>query len=134
MGRRRGPNEATPHVPLAYPDRSAPLINRETLLDLAEKRGLLAQQKQKVTSMSEYTYGEEDVDNTEETAIVGRFADAFLWSISLMMVHFTLEFIVQHQYAVEISWPEIISKTAKAFPGMAHRPTNLIRPAVQGQH
>lgn len=126
MGRRRGPSQATSHVPLAYPDPSALDINRETLLDLAEKRGLLAQQKHKVSSSS--GQGEDVDEDEEEEAIVGRFADAFLWSISLMMVHFTLEFIVQHQYAVEISWPDITSKTTKAFPGMSHH-FNLPRPA-----
>ncbi|KAH8167739.1 hypothetical protein CIB48_g521 [Xylaria polymorpha] len=41
--------------------------------------------------------------------------EALLWTVSLAMLHFTLDVLVQHQYAMEVSWPQIITRALVAF-------------------
>ncbi|RDW94764.1 hypothetical protein BP5796_00527 [Coleophoma crateriformis] len=101
MARNRKQNDPA-KIKLVQPDRSGPDPTQETLLDMAQKRGLL------------------DVPDEEEAAaeepLVGRLGDAMLWSLSLTMLHFTLDVLVQHQYAVEIKWPSMITRAFQAFP------------------
>jgi len=94
-------------IKLSHPDRSGPDPTQETLLDMAEKRGLLktAEDEQEVEGLDE---------NGEP--LIGRFGESFLWSVSLTMLHFTLDVLVAHQYAVAIKWPELLNRTAQAFP------------------
>jgi len=92
-------------IKLARPDRSGPDPSQETLLELAEKRGLLKGQQA----------ADEGLDESGEP-LVGRLGESILWSISLTMLHFTLDVLVAHQYAVEIEWPALISRAAQAFP------------------
>lgn len=92
---------------LKQPDRSGPDPSRQTLLDLAEQRGLLnAQPGEKV----------DDGELEDEEPLVGRLGDSILWSLSLTMLHFTLDVLVSHQYAMEIEWPAIMKRAAQAFP------------------
>lgn len=93
-------------IKLAQPDRSLPDPSEETLLSIAEQRGLLKIPR-------------EDGSGNDDEPPTGRLADAILWSITLTMLHFTLDVLVTHQYAVEISWPVIIKRAAQAFPGIA---------------
>ncbi|KAE8444942.1 hypothetical protein EG329_014069 [Mollisiaceae sp. DMI_Dod_QoI] len=94
-------------IKLSQPDRSGPDPTQETLLDMAEKRGLLktAEDEQEVGGLDE---------NGEP--LIGRFGESFLWSISLTMLHFTLDVLAAHQYAVAIKWPDLLNRTAQAFP------------------
>ena len=107
MARQRREKEVK--VKLRQPDRSGPDPSHESLLDLAEKRGLL-----KAKGIGEKATGYNEPN--EEEPLVGRLAESFLWSISLAMLHFTLDVLVSHQYAVEIVWPQIIGRAAKALP------------------
>jgi hypothetical protein len=102
MARQR--KEKEPKIKLKQPDRSGPDPSEETLLSIANQRGILK------------TPEDEPRDKQDEP-LVGRFADSILWSISLTMLHFTLDVLVTHQYAVEISWPVIFKRAAQAFPG-----------------
>jgi hypothetical protein len=96
-------------IKLKHADRSGPDPSRETLLDLAEKRGLL--------NIPEGE--EEDKTGLDENGepLIGRLGESILWSISLTMLHFTLDILVAHQYAVHIKWFHIITRTMQAFPG-----------------
>ncbi|KAE9373567.1 hypothetical protein N431DRAFT_504206 [Stipitochalara longipes BDJ] len=100
MGRKKDAK-----IKLARPDRSGPDPSQETLLDIAEKRGLLKAQQA----------AEEGLDESGEP-LVGRVGESILWSISLTMLHFTLDVLVANQYAVAIKWPALITRTAQAFP------------------
>jgi hypothetical protein len=93
---------------LKRPDRSRPDPSHQTLLDLAEQRGLLKPQ------LGEEADNEESEDDEPP---VGRLGESILWSLSLTMLHFTLDVLVSHQYAVEIEWPAITTRAAQAFPG-----------------
>jgi hypothetical protein len=100
-----GRNKKDAKIKLAHPDRSGPDPSQETLLDIAEKRGLLKAQQA----------AEEGLDESGEP-LVGRLGESILWSTSLTMLHFTLDVLVANQYAVAIKWPALFSRTAQAFP------------------
>lgn len=103
MARQRKEKEVK--IKLKQPDRSIPDPSRQTLLDLAEQRGLLKQQDQ-----------EED-DEEDGEPPVGRLGESILWSLSLTMLHFTLDVLVSNQYAMEIVWRDLVIRAAQAFPG-----------------
>ena len=103
MGRNK--KEKDVKIKLAHPDRSGPDPSQETLLEIAEKRGLLKAQQDT----------EEGLDESGEP-LVGRLGESILWSISLTMLHFTLDVLVANQYAVAIKWPALFARTAQAFP------------------
>lgn len=89
-----------PKIKLKQPDRSTPTNN--TLLDLARQSGILdVAQKQEAT---------------DEEPLVGRVGDSILWSLSLTMLHFTLDVLVANQYAMEMEWTSLLIRTAQAFP------------------
>jgi len=100
----RNPKEKEPNIKLAEPDRSGPNPAQQTMLDLAEQRGLLKEEM-----------GDQNGGDDEEPS-VGRLGESILWSISLTMLHFTLDVLVANQYAMQIIWPDLISRTFQAFP------------------
>ncbi|KAK6200585.1 hypothetical protein LQW54_009704 [Pestalotiopsis sp. IQ-011] len=118
-------------IPLAQPDRSAP--SNKTLLELAQERQLFEQaavRQRKLDGKSparapQHGADDEDADDEDEdeeeegsaelSSSAERMLDVLLWAISLSMLHFTLDVLVQHQYAVRISWVQIISRTATAI-------------------
>ncbi|KAI1456724.1 hypothetical protein F4805DRAFT_458514 [Annulohypoxylon moriforme] len=94
-------------IKLAHPDRSGP--SEETLLKLAEERDLFKQAEQHNGKQSNESDDGEPLSPRAE-----RIMDAILWSVSLSMLHFTLDVLVQHQYAISIIWPQIIIRTMQA--------------------
>jgi hypothetical protein len=112
MARRRPDKGASsPNIRLKQPDRSGLTPNDETLLELAKKRGLL-----KETSNLSQT-NNDATTNEEADPPISRFGEAVLWSISIAMLHLTFDVLVQHQYAKEISWWEIVTRSLQAFGG-----------------
>lgn len=105
MARRRAQEEPSPStIALKQPDRSCPDLSRETLLGIADKRGLNG--------------GDASTELNElSNPPIGRLGEAILWSISLAMLHFTFDVLTQNQYAVEISWSSITAKSLQAFVG-----------------
>ncbi|RDL39771.1 uncharacterized protein BP5553_04111 [Venustampulla echinocandica] len=94
MARNR--KEKDVKLKLKQPDRSGPDPSQETLLDMAQKRGLLDIPQGNVK-------GGSGAGEANEEPLIGRLGESMLWSTSLTMVHFTLDVMVAHQYAVEIS-------------------------------
>ncbi|KAI1206573.1 uncharacterized protein F4807DRAFT_463519 [Annulohypoxylon truncatum] len=94
-------------IKLAHPDRSGP--SEETLVKLAEDRNLFKQAEQHKGKQLDEIDDEEPLSPRAE-----RIMDAILWSVSLSMLHFTLDVLVQHQYAVSIEWPRIVIRTMQA--------------------
>ncbi|KAG9231233.1 hypothetical protein BJ875DRAFT_506797 [Amylocarpus encephaloides] len=90
---------------LKHPDRSS-RPSEETLLGLAEKTGIL--------DSSQITDKQEEVE--EDEVLVGRLGESFLWSVSLTMLHFTLDVLVMSQYAEVWEWKKLLGRTAQAFP------------------
>ena len=102
-------NRKEPKIKLQQPDRSGPDPSHQTLLDIAEQRGLL----------DDLATNKGEVGSPDEEALVGRAGDAILWSTSLTMVHFTLDVVVANQYAVDIEWPKMFSRTLQSFPSQS---------------
>ncbi|KAM3066629.1 hypothetical protein ACMFMG_002341 [Clarireedia jacksonii] len=106
MARQR--KEKEPKLKLKQPDRSGPDPSVETLVEIAQKRGLAKAQQDR----------QAELDAENEEILIGRLGDSIFWTVSLTMLHFTLDVLVTHQYAVELVWRELVVRTAQAFPGM----------------
>lgn len=116
MVRTRREKKAAAEVKLAQPDRSAP--SEQTLLDMALERNLFEQADQHPTNRRKREEGHDDADGDGELSPTAeRVMDALLWTVSLAMLHFTLDVLVQHQYAMEIVWPQIATRALTALAG-----------------
>ncbi|KAL0931410.1 uncharacterized protein CTRU02_214145 [Colletotrichum truncatum] len=115
------------NIPLAQPDRSGP--SEATLLQLAKERGLFDQADKDPRNKHlpkgavridkphvEDSDGEdEDGDEALLSPLMDRIMDSLLWTISLAILHGTLDVLVQNQYAIAIEWPTVITRTVVAF-------------------
>ena len=99
-------------IKLAHPDRSGP--SEKTLLDFAEKAGILDQAQQKNTATAEV-----------QEPQIGRLGESILWSASLAMLHFTLDVFAMNQYASELEWDRLALRAAQAFPGTSPPPPSI---------
>ena len=120
--KRRG--EGEPNIKLKQPDRSGP--TEKTLLRIAEDHQLFQQAEARQRSNAKSRQTKEtkggDVDEEEDTGFsprVEQLLETTLWTISLAMLHFTLDTLVQHQYAIDINWLEVISRAVQAFLGIS---------------
>ncbi|KAI0892840.1 hypothetical protein F4806DRAFT_225513 [Annulohypoxylon nitens] len=95
------------NIKLAHPDRSGP--TEETLLKLAEDRNLFEQAERRQGKQPNEIDDDEPLSPRAE-----RIMDAILWSVSLSMLHFTLDVLVQHQYAISIEWHRIVIRAIQA--------------------
>jgi hypothetical protein len=86
---------------LKHPDYSGP--KGKTLFELAEER------------QRELNKGKPGFVPDDEEPI-GPFGDAILYSLSMTMLHLTLDVIVYNQYREDIVWNEIVKRAASAFP------------------
>ncbi|RFU31768.1 hypothetical protein B7463_g4567, partial [Scytalidium lignicola] len=111
MARQRNQKKEKPNYKLAQPDRSTD-PSRETLLELAEKHGLFKVNDDGPGKKN----GSQDRPVSEEEVTIGRLAESILWSISLTMLHFTVDFLVHHQYAMSLSWSNLATRSVQAFP------------------
>ncbi|MCJ1298958.1 hypothetical protein MMC08_001749 [Hypocenomyce scalaris] len=61
---------------------------------------------------------EPDTEITDATSSTTIFANAVFTSLPLSMLHFTLDVLVHHQYALSISWSSIFRRTLTTFPAL----------------
>ncbi|EEY21656.1 conserved hypothetical protein [Verticillium alfalfae VaMs.102] len=128
MARQRR-EKAAGTIKLAHPDRSDP--TEDTLLQMAHERGLFQQAdadpRNKTTSRSTPAANSEDEDDAADADADGtgelsptaeRIMDSLLWTVSLAMLHFTLDVVVQHQYGIDIDWHAIILRALQAFAAL----------------
>lgn len=101
---------------LKQPDRSGP--TEDTLLKLAQDRNLFeeAERKQRANKRKA-TGGNEDEDDATFSPHAEFLMETSLWSVSLAMLHFTLDVFVQHQYAMTILWNSIIWRSLQSLLG-----------------
>lgn len=109
-------------IKLRQPDRSGP--TEKTLLQIAEDQNLfnLAAKQQRKNKGSTQSGGGDIADNAEGdeaglSSAADRLMDTLLYAVCLAMLHFTLDFLVQHQYAMEIEYREIVKRAFQAFMG-----------------
>ncbi|KXJ88925.1 hypothetical protein Micbo1qcDRAFT_177959 [Microdochium bolleyi] len=114
---RKEKKSANPHYKLAQPDKSGP--TEKTLLEIAQERNLFAQADKRQAKLARGTDGDDsesdeddsDAEGSELPGSVDRFMEAFLWSVSLTMLHFGLDVLVHQQYAMEFSWHQVILRS-----------------------
>ncbi|KAL2888455.1 hypothetical protein HOO65_040792 [Ceratocystis lukuohia] len=58
---------------------------------------------------------DDDEDGGDLTPGQERFMDSVLWTISLTMVHFTLDVFVYNQYGQDLEWKTILGHAPPAF-------------------
>jgi len=123
-------------IKLKQADRAGP--SEATLLDLAQERGLFDAADQRERKLRKPTPNglnkvvDDDNDETVLSPRTERILEAILWTVSLAMLHFTLDVLVHHQYATDIHWPRLCLRTARAWalflllfwPLHPHRDTN----------
>lgn len=109
MARQRKEKKAK-DIRLRQPDRSAP--SEKTLLDLAQERNLFDmadQQQQRIKDPG--------ADDDMLSPRAERIMETALYAVCLAMLHYTLDFLVQHQYAMEMDHKRIISRAVQALFG-----------------
>jgi hypothetical protein len=113
------------NIKLKQPDRSGP--SDKTLLDIAKERDLFkqaaAKERQKKHENGEQVGPEEDDGDEDDGEGLSpgaeRLLETLLYSVSLAMLHFTFDVLVQQQYAMEVEWFRIIQRALQALMGMS---------------
>lgn len=107
------------NIKLKQPDRSGP--TDKTLFDLANERDLFKQAAAK-ERQNKRQNGEQDEDEDDEGEGLPpgaeRILETLLYSVSLAMLHLTLDVLVQQQYALEMEWFKVIQRALQALMGM----------------
>ncbi|KAK7426088.1 hypothetical protein QQZ08_007398 [Neonectria magnoliae] len=94
-------------IPLKQPDRSAP--SEATLLDFAKGKNLFEQAEERQRELNR------NGDDAVLSPGAERFLEAALWTVTFGMIHFTFEVLVQSQYGMDMDWPAICGRTARAW-------------------
>lgn len=134
MARQRKVVTPAGNIKLRQPDRSAP--SEKTLLDFAGERNLFEQAARRERQLArerrradgqdggEDSSGDdsdEDEDEDEGAATISpgaeRVLESMLWTVSLAMLHFTFDVLVQHQYGTTISWHDVCVRGVTAWLG-----------------
>ncbi|KAH7144418.1 hypothetical protein B0J13DRAFT_44365 [Dactylonectria estremocensis] len=130
MARQRK-EKSVKDIPLKQPDRSGP--TEKTLLDMAHGKNLFDQADARQRELDRENSGEAVLSPGAE-----RFLEAALWTSTLAMIHFTFEVLVQHQYGMEIDWPSVWGRTARAwllflfvfYPLHPHKSNPILVPGI----
>jgi hypothetical protein len=131
MAKKR--KEASPSgIKLRQPDRTGP--TQETLLDIAQKRNLFAQAKEKEDAnkraAGKAIRSSDEEGDDEEAALsptAERIMETLLWTVSLAMLHFTLDVLVQHQYSMNrVQWPKVCTRAVQAWMGAFLPPPTVL--------
>ncbi|KAI4282623.1 MAG: hypothetical protein L6R38_002815 [Xanthoria sp. 2 TBL-2021] len=92
-------------IPLAHPKQQAP--KGKTLIDIAEERQLLQKSSNGPPSITTTRINPDgSITEIPETSVSSEevstpYLDIFLYSTSLILLHFTLTFLVHHQFGSE---------------------------------
>ncbi|KAG5914920.1 hypothetical protein E4U61_005207 [Claviceps capensis] len=132
------------NVPLRQPDRTGP--SEATLLEIADQRGLFQQVAKRERELSATKSGKSTPDGSDDSdgnrkrisnsnsaknsksnsdndgplisPRAERILDAALWTVTIAMVHFTLDVLVHNQYAREMEWSAMAVRTCRAWGGI----------------
>ena len=118
-GKAVEPATSTPNIKMAQPDRSGP--KSKTLLDLYEEKKSLLEHGQPFDSKYEDGLARDEGGNILEAGLgdgepIGPVGNAIFWSISLAMIHFTLDVLVYNQYRQDLEWWPIFQRTFTILP------------------
>lgn len=94
---------ATPQVTLSQPSRTPP--SHKTLLEIAQERQLLNRvDSQSITTTTinpDRSLSDSSLSSNPNPLDSASFLDAVFYTATLTIIHFTLTFLVHHQYASE---------------------------------
>lgn len=115
---KKSPTESKTDIALSQPDRNHPPSPHKTLIQIAEERQLLnrGDWKKKKTPIDpksvitttinpDGTFSNPVITNSDrqedddDVVVATPFLDVFLYAFTLIILHFTLSFLVHHQYA-----------------------------------
>lgn len=120
-GQPISPPTSTPKIKMEQPDRSGP--RSKTMLDLYDEKKSLIDKGQPFDAKYDDAKVRDEGGNILEAGLggpddepIGPLGNAVFWSLSLSMIHFTLDVLVYQQYAQEISWSAIFQRTALILP------------------
>jgi hypothetical protein len=110
---RRERRKQSKYFKLKQPDRSGP--QGKTLLEIAEERQeslfRAADERQ-----HELARRGADGEAAHPDEPIGPLGDAIVYTLTMAMLHFTLDVLVYNQYGEEIKWRSIFSRTVQAIP------------------
>ncbi|KKY37379.1 hypothetical protein UCDDA912_g02597 [Diaporthe ampelina] len=116
MARERKEKRAK-NIKLKQPDRSGP--TDKTLFDIADERDLFkqaaARERQNKRQSGQQEGDEEDDEGEGLPPGAERILETLLYTVSLAMLHLTLDVLVQQQYALEVEWFKIIQRALQAL-------------------
>ena len=125
MARLRKDKTVDGSIKLRQPDRSVP--TEKTLLDFASERNLLEQVKRRERELAREKDGEDASECDGEVPVLSdraeRILETALWAVTISMLHFTFDVLVQNQYGSEIKWPGVFARTGRALLGMTVPPS-----------
>ena len=101
-------------IHMAVPDRRKP--TEKTLLDIAEEKRqeLMKKHPEAFKGQDKTPYGSpSDFVHSEP---LNAWEEAIVYSISLAMLHFTLDVLVLNQYTQGVVWKEVFIRSGKMFP------------------
>lgn len=116
MAKRKEPKKAK-DIKLRQPDRSGP--TEATLLNLANERGLFDAAD---AASKRPTGANDDDDDLVLSPRAERILEAVLWTVTMGMLHFTFDVLVQYQYGTQVRWGQVCLRTARAWACMAPSP------------
>lgn len=115
------PPTSTPKIKMAKPDRSKP--QTKTMLDLYDEKKSLLDKGTPFDPKYDDSKVRDEGGNILEAGLggpddepIGPLGNAVFWSVTLSMIHFTLDVLVYSQYAQQILWPAIFQRTAIILP------------------
>lgn len=111
----------TPTLKMAQPDRAKP--KGKTLIDLYNEKKALLEQGQPFDSKHSDGQARDEGGNILEAGLggpddepIGPLGQAVFWSVTLGMLHFTLDVLVYNQYRQEMEWRPIFQRTLTILP------------------
>lgn len=99
---------------LQHPDYSGP--KGKTLFDLAEERQRELDKGKPAGWNVKKGSNPAGQESSEEEEPLGPLGDAILYSISMAILHVTLDVVVYSQYREDVIWAEIFKRAASALP------------------
>ena len=110
-------------IQMSQPDRSGP--KGKTLMELAEERRELLSKGQPFSKQNSTTNTSQNAGKPEDDSVfffnsdpLGAVGEAILYSVTLCMLHFTLDVLVYNQYRQDIVWSEIVSRLGRMAPAL----------------
>jgi hypothetical protein len=117
------PPKSLPKIKMARPDYSRP--TGKTLMDVYDEKRAMLDRGQPLDSKSQkdvLSAMQNESDNiifaglSDGEEAIGPIGDAIVWTTCLSMLHFTLDVLVYSQYAQEIVWRAIMTRSATIAP------------------